>query len=348
MSGIESQLNINSPKANDNNSLSKTALGIATGAASGLALAQGLDLISKPYYKLFFENSDKFTSEDGKIIAKEADRMVDESSIRQKGFNGITYINPDIPRLTHKEFTKRDVKNHVSARDNLGRISFDDAELERLKSGRELYSKKGGFVKLLSYTFNIIRAFTETISSILTGNIHLFRDKSFQKKFAEVDSVFDPISNKIYTVKSSMLLHEIGHAINKNASLLTRLPKTLKLVSGFLIPLTILNALFTQKPSKSESDGQEHKSAFKKLRDFTHRHIGLTVAGLFIPTLVEEGLASVRAIKFANASKVMSEAMKNQHNKNLKMAYGTYLFTALVAGLTAKLAVFVKDKVSSV
>lgn len=361
---IQNSVNIQTKKSKESH-LPETMLGIAGGAGAGLVVRKGADQLKKPYFKHFFENVDKFTPQEQDVLIQEANRLVEESGIAEKGFNGINWIDAS------KKSTAKNIKDVINGKLNGFKISKASPKsiskqivenLERLDPTHSATTGKitpyeaankmwGGILKTavkgslkdkLTLAFIIITSPLSKFADFLTGG--------FKKKKDILKSIttgcFDPFSNRIFTAKPASVLHEIGHAINRNSNFLTKIPQNLSLISkGALIPLAILTAIFTKKPQKSDKEQTTNKSSFEKLKEFVHKHIGLTVAGLSIPLLVEEGLASARAIKFANASKVLSETAKNQHNKVLKIAYGSYFFGTAVLASVASLAVFVKDKI---
>lgn len=354
---IQNSANIQTKQSNESH-LPQTALGIAGGAGAGLALRKGINQLKKPYFNALFENLDKFTPQEQDALAQEANRMVEESGIVEKGFNGINWI--DTSTKSTKTSIKDIIKTSTSSTkpiseqimENLerldpthsattGKITADEA-LNKLVGGTLKTAVKGSLKDKLTLCFMIITAPMSKLADVLTGQ---FKNKKGSEKLLVTTGCFEPFSNRIFTSKPASVLHEIGHAINRNTNFLTRIPLNLSFLTRMLIPLAILTAIFTKKPQKSDNEQTTNKSSFEKLKEFVHKHIGLTVAGLSIPLLVEEGLASAHAFKFVNTSKVISETTKNQHNKALKMAYGTYLIGAAVLASVASLAVFVKDKI---
>jgi len=364
---IQNSVNIQTKQSNESH-LPQTMLGIAGGAWAGLVLRKGVAQLSKPYYKTFFENIDKFTPQEHEALTQEANRMIEESGIVGKGFNGINWIDAS------KKSTVTNIKNLINSKLNwfkisksstkpiseqimeglekldppssniTGKISADEA-VNKMLGGMFKTAVKGSLKDKLTLAFIVITSPLSKFADLLTGK---FKNKKDGNKILKsiTTGCFEPLSNRIFTSKPGSVLYEIGHAINRNTNFLTKIPHNLTLISkGALIPLAILTAIFTKKPQKPDNEQTINRSSFEKLKEFVHKHIGLTVAGLSIPLLVEEGLASARAIKFVNASKVLSETAKNQHNKVLKIAYGSYLLGTTVLASVASLAVFVKDKI---
>ena len=349
---------------NNKSDLPQAALGIAGGAATGFALRKGAAQLTKPYLKTAYKNIDKFTPQDQETFVKEADRMAKEAGIKEKGFAGINYIDTSKNnKITDiEEFLKEQLKDFDGSKASFKKLmekikNLDSPELnptKKISTDKALGKFFGGVIKTvtngsleakLKLIFMAVSSPFSKMADLLTGK---FKSKADDVKLIKSleTGAFDPISNRIFTSKPASVLHEIGHAINKNASFLSKIPGELSLVSKvLLIPLAILTAIFTKKPQKTNEEQPKNKSPFKKVKDFVHNHIGLTIAGLFTPILVEEGLASSRAVKFVNASKVLSETAKKQHNKALQIAYGSYLIGTVILASIVKLSVVVKDKI---
>lgn len=372
------QNSVNKPKKDSTNQLSCTALGIAGGAGAGFALRKGVEPLKKPYFKTFSDTIDKFTPQEHDALIQEANRMIEEAAIKAKGFNGINWIDitkkrkvlstEDILKSSIEEQFKKElsqksitegkakdlwktIRNEIERvlekldppnQNASAKISASEA-IQKLEAGLLKKILNGKFTEKLVLSFLIMASPLAILAELLTG-------KPIKKNKQLAESVsygcFDPLSNRIFTGKPASVLHEIGHAINKNSNFMTRLPHNLTIISRMaLIPLAILTAIFTKKPKKTQGEETNNKTSWQKFKEFVHNHIGLTVAGLSIPLLVEEGLASARAIKFANASKTLSETVKNQHNKLLKIAYGSYLIGTAVIASAASLTVYTKDKI---
>lgn len=381
MSGLATQ-NLNaSATIKDKNDFPQTVFGIAGGAAAGFGLRKTFKAFLKPYYEKLDSNMDKFTSKEKEALIQEANSMIEQSGIVKKGFNGVIWIDP-LKKETEENFDKVIKKKFMDSVEKLNTIDTKDSkiafkemrkvfkeltdELEKIdspvskSSGKisvdKAYDKanigalkivlKGSLKDRLKIAFLVAVAPINLMADLLTGKYTNKKNRLKKFKGNLVTGCFDPLSNRIFTSKPSSVLHEIGHAINENSNFLTKLPNNLKLISMALMPMAILTAIFTKKPKKTDKEQSNNKNSFGKLKDFIHNHIGLVVAGLFTPLLLEEGLASSRAIKHINASKILNETVKNQHNKLLKIAFGTYLITTAAASLVAKTSVFVKDKIT--
>lgn len=366
MTSINTQDTTNKP------TITRNLLGIAGGVTAAYAGEYALSKIRRPYIKHFIKNINQFNPIDNETLIAEADRMVQESKITKKGFQDITLVKPremwEIPGLT--SFKKLKLSDLLTPLDeNSINTSFSEYCMSHNPARNELY-KNCNYVKKQplaikdagnKYRYDIIKTYQtgntgvkarlwfetitnplKKISDLMTASYIPYDSKI---EAGVTTGMFNLISNNITSGSPNSLLHEVGHAINKNKNILTKFPQTFSTISSkVLIPFVILNALFTNKPKKDENENNNN-SIFNKVREFTRKHVGLTVAGLWAPILLEESLATTRAIKFVNKSKAIKENVKKQHNKCLKIAFGTYILAAVSSGALAQLAVFVKDKI---
>lgn len=120
--------------------------------------------------------------------------------------------------------------------------------------------------------------------------------------------------------KPSLILHELGHAINAKGRF-TKMLQNSRRFAGYA-PMTLLlaNSLF------KKSDNQP---------TFIERNAGVLGFCAFLPTIIEEGLASFRGIKAAK--KVLNNTAKlNILKKNYAVALGTYILAGLGLGVACK------------
>ena len=125
--------------------------------------------------------------------------------------------------------------------------------------------------------------------------------------------------------KPSLILHELGHAINFEKSLVMKGLQKLRVV-GMLAPVAIaaLNSA-----SGASRDGK---------KNFWERNAGIIGFCAFLPTIIEEAAASIRGI---NAAKKTLGAGANLKvlKKNYFLAWMTYLLAGIGTGVAAKLAI---------
>ena len=296
-------------------SLLRETVGLAAGAGAGFFIQNGANSALINYNRKLLSSIDKFHSFNSGVMLQEAERMANEADLYQKGFKGIRIVD-----ASSEEKLKQSIK---------------EVSEETIKS-----INKMSVMKKLTLRSIVIFKKLSDISYLLIGKIP---DLNSKIQGSIKYGVYNPGFNSVYSGKTGSLLHEIGHAINKNKNFFTRIPLRLTIVSSLVLtPLAILTAMFHKK----ENDNPENKTFLTKTKDFAKDRIGLAIAVLSLPSLAEEGIASLRAFKFVEKSKLMTEAIKKEHNKILLMAFGTYVAGAAILTGMAKTAVWVKNKVT--
>lgn len=130
--------------------------------------------------------------------------------------------------------------------------------------------------------------------------------------------------------KPSLILHELGHAINASKGKFLRfLQKSRNLAMAVPTALLILNGLMGQ-----DKDGK---------KNFVEKNAGWIGFAAFLPTIVEEGMASLRGISAAKvaqkAGNLLGPVNLNILKRNYALAWGTYLLSGIGLGLAAKQSV---------
>ncbi len=128
--------------------------------------------------------------------------------------------------------------------------------------------------------------------------------------------------------KPSLMPHEMGHAVNFTKPFTKTLQKFGKYALGAPTALVLANRLFPQR-----QDGQ---------KTFIEKNAGLLGFGAFLPTLIEEGIASIRGIKAAKTVLGNPAGLKTL-KKNYAFAWLTYLMGGVALGVASKQAV-IQDK----
>lgn len=121
--------------------------------------------------------------------------------------------------------------------------------------------------------------------------------------------------------KPSLMLHELGHAINAHkGKFLKFLQKSRGYVAAVPTALVVANGLFERKDNK---------------KNFVERNAGIIGFSAFLPTIIEEGLASIRGVRAAR--KTLGKAANLAPLKrNYFFAWLTYLIAGAGLGIAAK------------
>ena len=123
--------------------------------------------------------------------------------------------------------------------------------------------------------------------------------------------------------KPSLILHELGHAITAHKGKFMKfLQKSRIYAASVPTALLVLNGM-TKKTSGEES--------------FIEKHAGKIGFCAFLPTIIEEGLASWRGIKAAeHVKKTVSNLDLKPLKRNYAFAWMTYVIAGLGLGVAAK------------
>ena len=135
--------------------------------------------------------------------------------------------------------------------------------------------------------------------------------------------------------------HEMGHAVNST----TKLGKLLQTAGGpmrmFAVPVILAVALL----KRNKAEGEKPQGAVDKTTTFIKNNAGKLAFAAWLPTLAEEGMASIRAAKMAKGAGLSADLLKNLNKGNAK-AWTTYLIGAAATAAAVRAAVWVKDKIA--
>lgn len=124
--------------------------------------------------------------------------------------------------------------------------------------------------------------------------------------------------------KPSLILHELGHAVNAKGGITKLLQKTRRYAPYAPTALLLANGMFSDK-----TDGK---------KSFIERNAGKLGFIAFLPTIIEEGLASFRGVK--SAKSVLKNPPKlNILKTNYALALCTYIIAGIGLGIASKQAV---------
>ena len=155
------------------------------------------------------------------------------------------------------------------------------------------------------------------------------------------NACYIPKLNKVIVNRDKMafsVFHELGHSMNANGA---GIAKWLNKSRGYFAlgaPLILALSLLTNK-SKENEDGKI--GVFGKIKNFIKNNCGILAAACMLPTVAEEGLASIKGAKLAKPH-LDKTAFKTLNGLNAK-AWCTYLAAAAITGIAVKAAVVVRD-----
>ena len=171
-----------------------------------------------------------------------------------------------------------------------------------------------------------------TLGYVDEANKHIFESRynapnAFNQVAKGANAFFSSNLNLAVAPKSKpyLILHEIGHGINASKGKFMRfLQNSRYKLASLPTALLLTNGLLP----KSQEDG----------KTFIERHAGKIGFAAFLPTIIEEGIASIRGI---NAAKAAKQVYGNKINlaplkKNYFFAWMTYLISGLLLGVSMK------------
>jgi len=160
------------------------------------------------------------------------------------------------------------------------------------------------------------------------------------------NAFFNKLTNEITYNKDKMPLptfHEIGHAMNRYYSKTGNFLQHKKYFSNKYAGMVALLALFAPaKCSQKENNQQSTEDkAIGKFRDYS----GLIAAGISVPTVIEEGMASFKGNKLAK--QLLNPDLYKKVKKNNLLGFATYATSAIITGLATYAGVELKNTVIS-
>lgn len=129
--------------------------------------------------------------------------------------------------------------------------------------------------------------------------------------------------------------HEMGHALNATGGQSLKILKIIACILPLGIPLIFAIGLLTPKKNNNKNND---------VLGFVKNNAGKLTFATMIPTIAEEGLASIRGGKLAK-NVLDSKLLKKVNISNFK-AWTTYLVGSTLSSLAVAFAVKVRDKVA--
>lgn len=128
--------------------------------------------------------------------------------------------------------------------------------------------------------------------------------------------------------KPSLIQHELGHAINAKNPFLKALQNSRRYAHFAPTALILANAI--AKRINKDPNGEP---------TFIEKHAGKLGFAAFLPTIIEEGIASLRGIQAAKRTLGGQNIKLGALKRNYFFAWMTYLLAGLGLGVAAKLSV---------
>jgi len=281
-----------------------SALGIGAGASTYYCMKT---FAKKPINKLIAQHWASYTPEENELLRKGVTDAFENSGLKQKG---VTLIHVD-------------------------KINRDEILKDFAKKIEEIVNN---FVK------KYVKSRKKAISSAVDeGEISEKLEKAIKMTSKGKNAFYHPFTKQIMINTKEMpfaAFHEMGHAINNNMGKWTNYLHWGRFGFALMAPVFVAIGLLKNK----KVEGENSQGIGDKVATFIKDNCGKLAFLAMIPTLAEEGLASINGAKLAK--KVLSPELFKKVCKSNSFAWCTYLVGATMIGLGANLAVKVRDKIA--
>lgn len=208
--------------------------------------------------------------------------------------------------------------------------------------------KKG--VGIVKATLENIDEVTKIMTKELDNSLSKYLPKPIKEMIGKVySSQAKEGKNAFYAVQSKKIVlpeklslsafHEIGHAMNANLSKFGKILQKCRPITILALPISLIALFKTKKAS-----GEESKNGLDKTTTFIKDNAGKLTFATFLPTILEEGLASFRGNKLAK--ELLSPDVARKVAKSNAYGFISYLSMATLSGLGIFLGTKVKDAIA--
>ncbi len=243
-----------------------------------------------------------------------------------------------------------DKMNNIS--NNLSNDEFENVNSAIVKTlDKTGLSKKG--VSVLKVTADNMDELSNVMSNEINANkitkklpefIKRMQAKNISETVLEGDNAFYTFVTKKVVVPEGKSLalsvfHELGHAANSNLSKIGKFLQKRRKLSLLAIPISFIALWKTKK-----APGEQPKNKIDKATTFVKENVGKLTLAAFLPTLVEEGMATVKGNKFAK--NLLDPSLAKKVSKTNTMAYASYLCLAVLSSFGIYLGTKIKDYIA--
>ena len=240
-----------------------------------------------------------------------------------------------------------------SAKNMLNGLNLD-------KKGVQIVDYRGSFRDwitgaLSSTKENLSSSYKEMLGGVTKNNksIMLKFKKVLKEAFREMvdpsyaiakgkNAAFSPVSNIVIYNHEKLSLaafHEIGHAFNKNSS---KFWSGMQKMRNPLTAIALLIAMLPAFTKKTVPTEEKELTKFQKVKNKVRDNAGKLAFVSMLPIIAEEGMASIRGCKWANANLPKHLSKKVLKSNGIGMC--SYVLGAVGVAVMAMTARAVKDK----
>jgi len=223
---------------------------------------------------------------------------------------------------------------------------------EALQKTLEMSGLKDKGIEIIKASSKNPTEVTELLTKEMGGGLmaKLTPDKVAQQIEATREMVVKG-NNAAYLAKSKKILmpdgnkfglagfHEAGHAMNANLNTATKLLQKSRKSVVLALPIIAIGLL-----KKPKAEGEKPQGVWDKATTFIQKNAGVLTAATFLPTIAEEGLATLKGNQYAK--KLLSPEVAKKVVQCNKYGMATYVAMAGLFGLAAHLGVKVKNAIA--
>lgn len=311
----------------DYNNFKNNAAGVAVGASTYLGAQAFMRMGTQPYQKFLLKDFKQYNESELKNIREAAQSAFTRYGLDKRGYT-LTSVTED----NYKEVTKT-IKNKL-----------DDNKIEKYKQTIEKIKKlfNGKMNKKADELFKneILKSETKIRKKEVKNSIKkVMQSISEGKNAVHIRGIREILVNMDMT--PALANHEMGHAVNRLG--INKFGKILNKIRHPFAAATLFIALIgIFKPKKQE--GEKPNGIMDKTTTFIKNNAGKLTFAAMLPTMAEEGLASINANKMLKESNLEKSLIKKINKGNIK-AWGTYVLGATILSQAARFAIYAHDKI---
>lgn len=191
---------------------------------------------------------------------------------------------------------------------------------------------------------NIIKVADDIIlkTGLKNNGVKIIKEKSSNI----LEARFNPKSNIILINDKSFyvsVFKEIGHALNFHNGNSTKFLLKTKKICSKIVPIIGISGLFVKLLHNKKTS--KDKTMLEKTKDFFSNNAGPMLFLTYVPILIEEGIASKKALKLAKP--YLTKIQHQKHMKNLLLAFSFCLSIPIMFATATNLGVFAKNKITN-
>ena len=241
--------------------------------------------------------------------------------------------------------------------EQMGKINkpLDADTFEPVRKNMEKIIKETGLaekgVSIVQATAQNESVIKEILDKDLNSGIARFLPKSVKAAQKEglmeqlkqgINAFYSTASNKVVVPEKGVELaffHEVGHALNANKTKFVKILQKCRPLTILALPIMAIGLLKTKK-----APGEQPKNALDKTTTFIKDHAGALTFATFMPTVIEEGLASIKGNGLAK--QYLDSDLAKKVAKTNRYGFLSYLGMASIMALSTTIGVKVKDAIT--